>query len=125
MVAGAGATTLHPCVYHKNLSDEGLKCKLSLLPEIAECGWKHRDSGHSAGDKPWFNEARKKRLDSGRPSHGRPVTLKIPGWGSMSSIKRDVKKKALPRPEGEKILSRDPAHFTVRVPLDLRERFCF
>ena len=43
----------------------------------------------------------------------------------MSSIKRDVKKKVLPRPEGEKILSRDPAHFTVRVPLDLRERFCF
>jgi hypothetical protein len=28
----------------------------------------------------------------------------------MSSIKRDVKKKVLPRPEGEKILSRDPAH---------------
>ncbi len=45
--------------------------------------------------------------------------------GSMSSIKRDVKKKVLPRPEGEKILSRDPAHFTVRVPLDLRERFRF
>jgi hypothetical protein len=44
---------------------------------------------------------------------------------SMSSIKRDVKKKVLPRPEGEKILSRDPAHFTVRVPLDLRERFRF
>ena len=45
--------------------------------------------------------------------------------GSTSSIKRDVKKKVLPRPEGEKILSRDPAHFPVRVPLDLRERFCF
>ncbi len=45
--------------------------------------------------------------------------------GQVSSIKRDVKKKVLPRPEGEKILSRDPAHFTVRVPLDLRERFCF
>jgi hypothetical protein len=44
---------------------------------------------------------------------------------SISSIKRDVKKKVFPRPEGEKILSRDPAHFTVRVPLDLRERFCF
>src|SRR5690349_18104092 len=29
---------------------------------------------------------------------------------SMSSIKRDVKKKLLPRPEGEKIWSRDPAH---------------
>ncbi len=43
---------------------------------------------------------------------------------SMSSIKRDVKKKAPPRPEGEKILSRDPAHFTVSVPLDVRERFC-
>src|SRR6202051_3964790 len=38
----------------------------------------------------------------------------------MSSIKRVVKKKVLPRPEGEKILSRDPAHFTVRV---LRRRF--
>ena len=33
--------------------------------------------------------------------------------GSMSSIKRDVKKKAPPRPE--EILSRDPAH-TVRDP---------
>jgi hypothetical protein len=33
----------------------------------------------------------------------------------MSSIKRDVKKKASPRPEGEKILSRDPAHFSVSV----------
>ena len=54
------------------------------------------------------------------------ITLKTPCLaGSMSSIKRDVKKKVLPRPEGEKILSRDPAHFTVRVPLDLRERFCF
>jgi hypothetical protein len=42
----------------------------------------------------------------------------------MSSIKRDVKKKAPPRPEGEKILSRDPAHFSVSVPLDLWERFC-
>jgi hypothetical protein len=35
----------------------------------------------------------------------------------MASIKRDVKKKVLPRPKGEKILSRDPAHFTVRVVL--------
>ena len=51
--------------------------------------------------------------------------LADPFSGSMSSIKRDVKNKVLPRPEGEKILSRDPAHFTVRVPLDLRERFCF
>jgi hypothetical protein len=41
----------------------------------------------------------------------------------MSSIKRDVKKKILPRPEGEKILSRDPAHFTVRVPLDFARGF--
>ena len=31
------------------------------------------------------------------------------GTRSMSSIKRDVKKKAPPRPEGE-IFSRDPAH---------------
>jgi hypothetical protein len=35
----------------------------------------------------------------------------------MSSIKRDVKKKVLPRPEGEKILSRDPAHCSV-IPLE-------
>ena len=28
----------------------------------------------------------------------------------MSSIKRDVKKKVLPRPDAEKIFSRDPAH---------------
>ena len=40
---------------------------------------------------------------------------------SMSSIKRDVKKKVLPRPEGEKILSRDPAHFTVRASRFARE----
>src|SRR6266498_2914058 len=45
--------------------------------------------------------------------------------GPMSSIKRDVKKKVLPRLEGEKILSRDPAHFTVRVPLDLGEKVFF
>jgi len=32
-MTGTGATTLHPCLYHKNFSDEGLKCKLSLLPE--------------------------------------------------------------------------------------------
>src|SRR5258708_16881533 len=52
---------------------------------------------------------------------------------SMSSIKRDVKKKVLPRRQeksspstgGREDLSRDPAHFTVRVPLDLRERFRF
>jgi hypothetical protein len=42
---------------------------------------------------------------------------------SKRSIKRNVKKKALPRPEGEKILSRDPAHFTVRVPLDFARGF--
>jgi hypothetical protein len=53
-----------------------------------------------------------------------PDSLVHVPW-SVSSIKRDVKKKVLPRPEGKKILSRDPAHFTVRVPLDLRERFCF
>ena len=56
-------------------------------------------------------------------SVGEQFRLHSSSW-SMSSIKRDVKKKVLPRPEGEKILSRDPAHFTVRVPLDLRERFC-
>ena len=50
--------------------------------------------------------------DETRPLHSKP-----PAGRSVSSIKRDVKKKVLPRPEGEKILSRDPAHFTVRVPL--------
>jgi hypothetical protein len=48
-----------------------------------------------------------------------------PGSGSMSSIKRDIKKKVLPRPEAEDFVSRSSPHFTVRVPLDLRERFCF
>ena len=43
----------------------------------------------------------------------------------MSSIKRDVKKKVLPRPEGEKILSTMQPTSLSRVPLDLRERFCF
>ncbi len=46
------------------------------------------------------------------------LPVRPPFSGSISSIKRDVKKKVLPRPEAEKILSRDPAHFTVRVPLD-------
>src|SRR2546430_14804888 len=81
---------------------------------------------HSLADLPIFS--------SGSCPHPRFSPLNGPlshnastpvGQFSMSSIKRDVKKKALPRPEGEKSLSRDPAHFTVRVPLDLRERFCF
>src|SRR5271169_5501912 len=38
-----------------------------------ECGWKHGDSGHSAGrEKPCPTKKRKNRLDSDRPSHGRP-----------------------------------------------------
>jgi hypothetical protein len=55
----------------------------------------------------------------------RNIAIALNDQRSKRSIKRDVKKKILPRPEGEKILSRDPAHITVRVPLDLRERFCF
>ena len=43
--------------------------------------------------------------------------------GSMSSIKRDVKKKA-PPPTGGEIVSRDPAHFSVSLPLALCDRFC-
>jgi hypothetical protein len=53
------------------------------------------------------------------------ATLKTPGTGSMSSIKRNVKKKVLPRPEAEKILFSRSSPLPVRVPLDLRERFCF
>jgi len=34
------------------------------------------------------------------------IALKTPVIGSMSSIKRDVKKKLLPRPEGEVSVSR-------------------
>ena len=40
---------------------------------------------------------------------------------SMSSIKRDVKKKLLPRPEARRLLSRNPAH-CLRYPLDSIER---
>ena len=36
-----------------------------------ECGWKHGDSGHSAGEKACLRKRTKNRLDSGRPSHGR------------------------------------------------------
>src|SRR5208282_3161001 len=37
-----------------------------------ECGWKHGDSGHSAGEtKPCSMKPVKNRLDSDRPSHGR------------------------------------------------------
>jgi hypothetical protein len=51
------------------------------------------------------------------------ISLKMALCRTKRSIKRDVKKKALPRPEGEKILSRDPAHYTVRVPLDFARGF--
>jgi hypothetical protein len=38
-----------------------------------ECGWKHGDSGHSAGEKNLCStKPNKNRLDSDRPSHGRP-----------------------------------------------------
>ena len=43
---------------------------------------------------------------------------------SMSSIKRDVKKEPLPRPEAEKICVSRSSPLTVCVPLDLLERFC-
>jgi hypothetical protein len=39
-----------------------------------------------------------------------------PCGGTMSSIKRDVKKKVLPRPD-PRFLSRDPAHCSV-IPLE-------
>ena len=42
----------------------------------------------------------------------------------MSSIKRDVKKKALPRPEAEKIFVSTSSPLSVGVPLDSIERFC-
>jgi len=40
-----------------------------------------------------------------------PISLKIPLCRSKRSIKRDVKKKVLPRPEA-RFLSRDPAHWS-------------
>ena len=46
--------------------------------------------------------------------HVRPLRLSLSE--SMSSIKRDVKKKAPPRPEG-RFLSRDPAHCSF-IPLE-------
>jgi hypothetical protein len=42
---------------------------------------------------------------------------------SMSSIKRDVKKKVLPRPDAEKIFVSRSSPLPVSVPLDLLERF--
>ena len=42
---------------------------------------------------------------------------------SMSSIKRDVKKKVLPRPDSEKIFVSRSSPLPVSVPLDLLERF--
>src|SRR5437764_13025415 len=36
-----------------------------------ECGWKHGDSGYSAGKKQCLTKPRPNRLDSDRPSHGR------------------------------------------------------
>src|SRR5579864_2553163 len=38
-----------------------------------ECGWKHGDSGHSAGEQRCFTKPVKNQLDSDRPSHGRPL----------------------------------------------------
>ena len=43
---------------------------------------------------------------------------------SMSSIKRDVKKKVLPRPEAEKILVSRSSPLTVSAPPIAFERFC-
>jgi hypothetical protein len=42
----------------------------------------------------------------------------------MSSIKRDVKKKAPPRPEAEKIFGLEIQPTAVSVPPDSLERFC-
>src|SRR5271155_1528651 len=42
---------------------------------------------------------------------------------SMSSIKRDVKKKVLPRPDAEKLFVSRSSPLPVSVPLDLLERF--
>src|SRR4051794_30798230 len=36
-----------------------------------ECGWKHGDSGHSAGEKTCLIKTDKNQLDSDWPSHGR------------------------------------------------------
>ncbi len=39
---------------------------------LRECGWKHGDSGHSAGEQKLVPLKRQQNpLDSGRPSHGR------------------------------------------------------
>ena len=45
-----------------------------------ECGWKHGDSGHSAGEENLVqSKPNKNRLDSDRPSHGRRLhSLKPP-----------------------------------------------
>src|ERR1700692_4877720 len=85
-------------------SSDGWCFRTVLRPVYKRAGRHYKSAGLSA------------RLLSHRRLHSQP---------SMSSIKRDVKKKVLPRPEGEKVLSRDPAHFTVRVLLDLRERLRF
>src|SRR5271155_898351 len=42
---------------------------------------------------------------------------------SMGSIKRDVKKKVLPRPDAEKLFVSRSSPLPVSVPLDLLERF--
>ena len=108
--------------WQHRLKREHPTCTERTKALIEECGWKGGDSGDSAGKKQ-----RDQQIPKRIPLT--PTGLLMEGVytqnRSMSSIKRDVKKKVLPRPEGEKILSRDPAHFTVRVPLDLRERFCF
>jgi hypothetical protein len=49
--------------------------------------------------------------------------LSVPYPRSMSSIKRDVKKKVLPRPDAEKIFVSRSSPLPVNVPLDLLERF--
>ena len=62
-------------------------------------------------------------LEAARKDSYCKIAISLIDQRSKRSIKRNVKKKALPRPEGEKILSRDPAHFTVRVPLDFARGF--
>src|SRR5208337_772455 len=46
-----------------------------------ECGWKHGDSGHSAGEKSCSMKPDKNRLDSDRPSHGRRFRSKSTAKG--------------------------------------------
>src|SRR5208337_753578 len=57
-----------------------------------ECGWKHGDSGHSAGEKSCSMKPDKNRLDSDRPSRGRRLHSE-PSFSAQTlpiSLKKDV-----------------------------------